>query len=256
MFDFKIIVADDSPSSLMYIGILLKRMGFTFIPAVNGIEVLKLLKVVEADVVILDIGMDTLDGITTLKYIKEDNQTSNVPGIMISGDSSRQMIQKCRELGCAGYLIKPVKAYELHEALKRLASPKGTKREHLRALLNKKVAVNHQGVEYELYAETLSEGGIYIRKKDPFPVGSDVEVTLPLKDESLVRLKGEVVHIKEFSGGEFKSLPGMGIRFKEIADDQIEVLRNYIEKLIAGDISDSLEETIIRTSGNKKEETL
>lgn len=47
-----------------------------------------------------------------------------------------------------------------------------------------------------------------------------------------------------------------GIRFKEIADDQIEALRNYIEKLIAGDISDSLEETIIRTSGNKKEETL
>ncbi len=256
MLDIKIIVADDSPPSLMYIGILLKRMGVTVIPAVNGIEVLKLLKVVDADIVILDIGMDTLDGITTLKYIKEDRQTSNVPVIMMSCDSSPQMIQKCRELGCAGYLTKPVKAYELHEALKCLASPKGTKRKHFRALLNKKVVVNHQGVEYELYAETLSEGGIYIRKKDPFPVGSDVEVTLPLKDESLVRFKGEVVHIKGFFGGEFKILPGMGIRFKEIADDQIEALKNYIEKLIADDISDSLEETIIRTSGNKKEETL
>jgi len=252
MLDLKVIVADDSPTSLMYMGILLKRIGFTVMPAENGFEVLKLLKVVEPDVVMLDIGMGTLDGITTLRYMKENRETSDLPVIMVSGDSSRQMIQKCRELGCTGYLTKPVRADALHAALKCVVSPGYARRHHLRAPVNKKVIVNHEGVEYELYAETLSEGGIYIRKKDPFPVGSDVEVTLPLNDESSVRLKGDVVHVKGFFGGEFKILPGMGIRFKEIASAEIKILRNHIEKLIAGDIAGSLEETIIRKSGDKK----
>jgi CheY-like chemotaxis protein len=251
MPDLKIIVADDSPTSLMYMGILLKRIGATVLPAENGFEVLKLLNVIEPDVVMLDIGMGTLDGITTLRYIKENKGTSDLPVIMVSGDSSRQMIQKCKELGCAGYLTKPVRADALHSALKCAVSPGYARRHHLRAPVNKKVIVKHEGTEYELYAETLSEGGIYIRKKDPFPVGSDVEVTLPIEDGGSVSLEGDVVHVKGFFGGEFKILPGMGIRFKEIPGNKIEVLRNYIEKLIAGDIPESLKETVIKPSKNR-----
>ncbi|MEW6570330.1 MAG: PilZ domain-containing protein [Nitrospirota bacterium] len=106
--------------------------------------------------------------------------------------------------------------------------------------------VHYQGTTYELYSENLSERGIYVVKKDPFPVGSDVEVTLPIWKENTIKLNGEVVHIRGLFGDVFKLLPGMGIRFKKITDDKLNLLRNYLEKLIASDILDNLKEIIIK----------
>jgi two-component system cell cycle response regulator DivK len=242
----KVLLADDNQTFLMYMGILLKRMGFTVIPAENGLEVLKLLKIVEPDVVMLDIRMGTMDGMAILKYIKEDKQTSNIPVVMVSSDSSKEMIEKCRRLGCAGYLTKPVKIDRLHEALENCVfSQIGAKRKYLRASANKKVVVAHDGKKYKLYTETLSERGVYIREKDPLPVGSEVEVILPLEDGDSLQLKGVVAHVKGLFGDVF-AVPGMGIRFKEITDDQVRILKNYIGKLIAEDILDSQEEAVIK----------
>jgi len=243
----KILIADDNQTFLMYMGILLKRMGFTIIPAEDGLEALKLLKIVEPDVVMLDIRLGTMDGTAILKYIKENKQTFNVPVIMVSSDSNKEIIEKCRKLGCASYLTKPVKIDKLHETLEGcIFSPKGSKRKNLRASVNKKVTVAHNGIKYKLYTESLSEKGMYIRKKDPLPIGSEVEVTLPLKDGDSIQVKGDVVYIKELFGDVFKVPPGMGIKFKEITDDQVKILKNYTERLIAEDILDSQEEDVIK----------
>ncbi len=67
--------------------------------------------------ILLDIGMETMDGITVLEAVKKDTQTSHIPVIMVSGDNSRETIKKCTRLGCVGYLAKPVNADKLREAL-------------------------------------------------------------------------------------------------------------------------------------------
>lgn len=242
----RIVIADDSHTFLMYMGILLKRMGFNVIPAENGLEVLKLLRLMEPDVVILDVIMEMMDGVTLLKYIKEDKQTSHIPVIMVSIDSSSERIEKCKKLGCAGYLLKPIKIGKLHEILQEcIFSPLGRNRKHLRAAFHEKVSITCGGIPSNLYAETLSEGGIYIRKKDPFPVGSEVEVTLPLKSGEPIHLKGVVVYIKGLFGDMFKIPPGMAIEFKEMTNNEAKILKNYVEQLMAQDIFESQEETVI-----------
>ena len=237
----KIIVADDNQNSLMFIGLLLKRLGFNnVIPVRNGLEVLKLLKLVKPDVVMLDIAMETVNGIEVLEYIKKDRQTSDIPVIMISGDSSAEIIAQCKKLGCTDYITKPVSVEKLHTALEWgnfLAD--WTKRKHPRISLETKVIVIHKGISYTLYLETLSAGGAFIRKKEPFPKGSKVQITLPLNDERAVQLQAEVVHVKELFGHVFP--PGMGIKFTEISDHEIALLKNYLEQIIAGDILDEVE---------------
>jgi CheY-like chemotaxis protein len=236
----KVIVADDNQNSLMFIGLLLKRLGYNVIPARNGLEVLKLLKFIEPDVVMLDIAMGTVDGIAVLEHLKKDRQTSDIPVIMVSGDSSTEIITQCKKLGCTDYITKPVSVEKLHTALgwcNLLAD--WTKRKHLRISLEKKVIVIHKGIPYNLYTETLSEGGAFIRKKDPFPKGSNVQITLPLNDERAVQLQAEVVHVKELFGHVFP--PGMGIKFTEITDHESAILKNYLEQIIAGDILDEVE---------------
>ena len=113
----KVLIADDNEVSFAYLEVTLRRMGFTSIHVKNGVELLKRIKYEKPDIILLDIGMQTMDGLTALKAIKEDNQTSHIPVIMVSGDDSRETMAKCRSLGSIGYLVKPVSADKLREAL-------------------------------------------------------------------------------------------------------------------------------------------
>ena len=152
----KVIIADDNQTFLMYMGILLKRLGFTVLPAENGLEVLKLLRFCEPDVIILDVWLGGVDGTSILRYIKEDRLTSNIPVIMVSSDSTSTVMKKCKSLGCAGYLKKPVKVDKLHDILETCVfSQIRTKRKHLRVSFNKKVTIVLSGVQHGLYSETL-----------------------------------------------------------------------------------------------------
>ncbi len=242
----KIIIADDSQTYLMYMGIILKRMGFTVVPAESGLEVLKLLRLIEPDMVMLDVIMDGLDGGAILHYIRKNKQTSALPVIMVSQDSSTETVERCKALGCSAYLQKPVKIDRLHEVLQEhVFSSGGTKRRHVRVPFCEKVQVTFEDRDFELYGETLSEGGMYVRKKDPFPVGTKVRVTLSVNGGGLLLLKCVVVYTKGLFSGVFKYPPGMAIEFKEVSDEDTGLLRNYVEKTLAQDVFEGQEELVI-----------
>jgi two-component system cell cycle response regulator/two-component system cell cycle response regulator DivK len=243
----KVIIADDSQTFLIYLAILLKRMGFKVIPAESGQEVLKLLKLVKPDAVMLDMYMEPVDGLAVLRCMKEDRETSCIPVIMLSVDSSAETIERCRRIGCAGYLTKPVRLSELNEALQELIfSPAGTKRSHLRVSTSTKIRLSHDGSSEDLYSESLSVGGIYIRKKDPFPVGSEVRITFPLNGGKDLHVNGMVIYTKELFGDEFKVPPGMAVKFNGMTEGETTVLKDHIDRLFAGDILDGQEEDVIR----------
>jgi hypothetical protein len=108
----------------------------------------------------------------------------------------------------------------------------GTKRRFPRVTFCKKVRVKYDGAHYELDSENLSERGMYIRTKEPFPAGSEVEITLSLEVGSQIYLKGVVVY-KTVSLGDSLKLPsGMAIEFKEIGDKETEMLRGYIRRAL------------------------
>lgn len=229
----------------MYIGLILKRLRFTVIPAQNGVEVLKFSKLSEPDLIILDMHMETMDGLTVLKYLKEDAQTSRIPVIIISTDATEGTMRKCKEAGCSAYLAKPVRIDQLHEAIQNcFFSTQGTNRKHLRVSVNKKISVTYQGTDYQLYSEAISTGGMYVVKEEPFPVGSDVGIKILLNKDTL-SLKGTVIYIKELFGDLFKLPPGMAIQFKDISVNDRTTIKYYIENILAEDIFESQEEDLI-----------
>ena len=179
----RILIVDDSETFLMYFSILLRRLGFHVIPADNGITALKLLRVLMPDIVILDIAMPQMDGITTLRHIKGDMHTSNIPVIIVTVSSDPKYYEECERLGCSGYVTKPVQLPDIHKMLNSCMTPQGKKRQLLRTSFDRKVSVTHDGVTSEHHAVSLSEGGIYIRRRNPLRVGSEVEVSFPLKDK-------------------------------------------------------------------------
>jgi len=232
----KIIVVDYDQTFHPYIRILLERLGYSVMPAKQGIDVIKLAQFEQPDALILDVGKDTTDGMMIFGHIKMNEQTSAIPVIIVHTNLAPDIIEDCNRLGCAGYLTKPIRIEELYDTLENVFSPRKIKRKHLRVSVNKRIDVVYKGKEYTLYTANLSEGGTYIRKTNPFPIGSEMEITMHLENGGPMTVKGVVVHVKGLLIDVFNSTPGMGVQFKEITDNQMMTLKRYKERLFAEDI--------------------
>jgi CheY-like chemotaxis protein/Tfp pilus assembly protein PilZ len=232
-----IVLADDSKTFLMYMGLLLKRLGFDLLTSRNGQEALRLIKSNPVDLVMLNVYMPTLDGIATLRLIKSDNGIADLPVIMVSADTSPETIKACQDLGCIDFLPKPIKVDQLHEAIqKSFFLQGGHYRKHIRASCIRKITVEFRGDRLQYYTETFSEGGVYVRTENPLPVGSDVAMTLVLDDGERRRYKGKVIYVKK-EVGDFSTLsPGMAIQFTELSTHDNLKLKSFMKGLIAGDI--------------------
>jgi len=106
----------------------------------------------------------------------------------------------------------------------------GTRRRYTRVTFCKKVDVRYDGANYELDSENLSEGGMYIRTKEPFPAGSKLEIILSLGVEGKIYLTGVVVYETSSLSNSSKLPPGMAIEFKEIGDKETRMLQSYIKR--------------------------
>jgi CheY-like chemotaxis protein len=128
-----VLIADDSETFMMYISIVLRRMGFDVIPAEDGIEALKLLGIFSPDVVLLDIDMSKMNGIETPKAIRENSNLAHLPVVIISVESGGGTYRECRQAGCSGYLTKPMKIAELNDILQaHIVYERDRRRKHLR----------------------------------------------------------------------------------------------------------------------------
>lgn len=242
----RILIVDDSETFLMYFSILLRRLGFDIIPADNGITALKLLRILVPDVVILDIAMPQMDGITTLRHIKGDEHTSHIPVIIVTVSSDKKCLEECERLGCSGYLTKPVNVSEINSMLNGcITFREGRKRRFLRTSFEKKVFVTHNGETKEHYAVNLSERGIYIRKREPFRIGTEVDVILPLTDKVTLSMKGKVIYVKGIERSMFKVVPGMAVEFRDVSNHDSETLKAYITDHLTKDIFEEQVEPVI-----------
>ncbi len=118
----------------------------------------------------------------------------------------------------------------LMTAIERINVPQGIKRRYRRVPFFKKVRVRHDGQYHELESENLSEGGMYIKTYDPFPAGSEIEISLPL-EVGPVHLKGVVLYERDHIGDTSKLPPGIAVEFRGIEAEEVEMLQRYIEKV-------------------------
>jgi CheY-like chemotaxis protein len=84
----------------------LKKRGFTVQTAVDGEEGLRQARAELPDLILLDMLMPKLSGVQVLEQLKNGEQTRDIPVVVLSNSSAESDMQKARELGAVGYLIK------------------------------------------------------------------------------------------------------------------------------------------------------
>jgi CheY-like chemotaxis protein len=114
-----ILLAEDNRTNQTVATRMLQKMGHSSAVANNGNEALLLLKRDRFDVVLMDIQMPEMDGLsTTLKIRESERETRmHLPIIAMTAHAMKGDRERCVEAGMDGYVSKPISSQELEEAL-------------------------------------------------------------------------------------------------------------------------------------------
>jgi two-component system response regulator PilR (NtrC family) len=129
MIKDKILVADDEQSMREFLDIMLKKEGYKVSLASNGEEVVKVVENDLFDLILLDIRMPKLDGISALKKIKANSPETIV--IMITAYASADTAIKAMKEGAYDYITKPFKVDEIKLIIKNALEKKSLQKENI-----------------------------------------------------------------------------------------------------------------------------
>lgn len=101
-----ILIIEDSETYLNYFYELLKREGFNVLKAKNGAEGVEIALREEPDLILLDVIMPVMDGMTALEKIRESNWEKKVPIIMLTNLDDVQRVSEATSYNVRDYLVK------------------------------------------------------------------------------------------------------------------------------------------------------
>ena len=114
---FRVLVIDDDPGIRDYLGAAVSRQGYEVFAEANGEEALSKLHVSKPDIVTLDVVLPGMDGLETLRRLKQ--RLPEVPVVMLSGHGQARTIVDAMRLGASDFLRKPFEVEELEIAFQK-----------------------------------------------------------------------------------------------------------------------------------------
>lgn len=115
-----IMLVDDEPNLRELLRQMLELGGFDVVEAEDGLEALEKLEMVAPDVMILDVMMPNLDGVSLCKKLRAGTPFAGLPIIMVSGKTQHRAVQEGLAAGANQYLCKPITVQELLQSVRSL----------------------------------------------------------------------------------------------------------------------------------------
>ncbi len=118
-----IMIIDDSASIRQVVSLTLKGAGYSVIEALDGVDALKKLKENEINMMICDVNMPNMDGLTFVKTVKSDpayNAYKFIPIIMLTTVAEEEKKLEGQKAGAKAWLVKPFLPERLLSAVEKL----------------------------------------------------------------------------------------------------------------------------------------
>lgn len=107
--DITILVIEDSDiNSLLIKSLFEDDFDYKIKIAKNGDDGLNDIRNLKPDIVLLDLMLPDIDGYKILEFLKQNNETKNIPVFIISAKDQKKDIDKAMQLGAVDFILKPI----------------------------------------------------------------------------------------------------------------------------------------------------
>ena len=118
-----ILIVDDSASVRQVVSITLKGAGYEVIEGIDGKDALSKLKGQKVHLIISDVNMPNMDGITFVKEVKKLDAYKFTPIIMLTTESQESKKQEGQAAGAKAWVVKPFQPAQMLSAVSKLILP-------------------------------------------------------------------------------------------------------------------------------------
>ena len=118
-----ILIVDDSSSVRTVVGTALKGAGYDVIQACDGKDALTKLTGAKINLIISDVNMPNMDGITFVKEAKSNPSYKFTPIIMLTTEAEQSKMQEGKAAGAKAWIVKPFQPPKLLDAVSKLVLP-------------------------------------------------------------------------------------------------------------------------------------
>lgn len=115
-----ILIVDDSISVRQSVRFILEESGYTVHEAEDGLAGLNKLIEVKVNLIITDVNMPNMDGLTMVKKIREEGNHKFVPILVLTTESQGSVVEEGKRAGATGWIVKPFNNLKLIDTIKKI----------------------------------------------------------------------------------------------------------------------------------------
>jgi CheY-like chemotaxis protein len=120
--NLNILLVEDDEIEAIKLERSFKKLGYThnIFNVKNGEEALKLCKLEQPNLILLDLNMPKMNGLEFLFLLKQNNDLKYIPTVVFTTSNNHQDLVKAYEIGVAGYIVKPLRYDNYVAQIKKL----------------------------------------------------------------------------------------------------------------------------------------
>jgi CheY-like chemotaxis protein len=104
--DVRVLFVEDDPEVAQMYRLKLELDGYAVDVAVDGVQAVQMATGNPPDIIFLDIRLPKMDGLGVLEVLRQDDRTRDIPVVILSNYSERELVDRGLRLGALDYLIK------------------------------------------------------------------------------------------------------------------------------------------------------
>jgi two-component system cell cycle response regulator DivK len=118
----RILIIEDNQANMKLARLLLRQAGYMTLSATDAETGLAIARSERPDLILMDIQLPGMDGLTATAQLKQDPVTAAIPVIALTALAMKADQERCRSAGCDAYIAKPLRYQDLYRVIDSLLS--------------------------------------------------------------------------------------------------------------------------------------
>jgi len=228
----KILIVSASETFIERNSTLLRRSEFRIFSAGSSVAALALLRAEGADLVLVDVHLQDMEGEQFCSLVKDDDEAGKASLILVCRDEPEEF-ERLRDCGASALIAKPVKPLQLVKTVGQFLTVYMIRSR--RVSLRVKVVSKKESVEFFCISHNISVSGMLIETEYFLEVGSVIQCFFTVPPSQQVECEGEVVRTARSMDGAHQ----YGIQFTSLSRSHRNEIDRYISSLIRGDVKEA-----------------